>query len=250
MSHRSTKYTIINMGHKFVSHVEIVSLAHNRTHLVMVPQDTPMVHTLEVAPGPRRLDVVEPGWLVTCTKCAASVHGIARAATFARARCPHLPYAVPARRETLVQELVRVHGGWVCLRYRVAVSSARRASAARSKCPVMEFFMIDGAPCLNTRLQVQCSLAALAAWKKETPTRAVAVEVVPPPIARPLMPVWHPHWVLQGPMRSACLRCGRSATASARNSLSSTACVGLVAKPAAGLVAPPAGRGLRLGPRR
>jgi hypothetical protein len=198
-----------------------------------------MVHTLEVAPGPRRADVLEPGWLVTCSVCAASVHGIARASTFARARCPRSNhFAVHARREYTVHDLVRVQGGWACLRCRLGVSSSRRANAARSKCPVMEYYLIDGAPCLHTRSQEQCNIAALAAWKIERHTQVEAIVVAPPPIARPALPVWQPHWLLQGGMRSACLRCGRSATARARNSLSSTACLGQASKPAAGLLGP------------
>jgi hypothetical protein len=205
---------------------------------LLQPRGTPLVHALEVAPGPRRPDNVEAGWLFTCTACASSVHGVASAGPFAKARCTSSPLAAHARRETLVHELFRVPRGWACLRCRLAVSSARRASASRARCPVTEYFLVDGSPCLNTRLQIQVNLAAIAAWKAARPIVVVALVGIPPLIAPPHGPVWLPHWVLQGPLRTACLQCGRSATARARVSLQSSPCEGLAARPAAGLVAP------------
>jgi hypothetical protein len=161
---------------------------------------TPLAHTLVVAPGPRCVDIAEPGWLVSCSACAASVHGVASAGTFARARCPSVPYAVHDRREVLVHELVRVPWGWACLRCRLAVSSALRANAARSKCPVTFFFLMDGSPCMPTGLQVQLNLAALAVWKSSAPSGVLAVVVVPPLIAFS----WSPSGSRIGSLKPSC----------------------------------------------
>ena len=78
---------------------------------LMLPKGVPLVHALEVAPGPRRLVNDEAGWLFTCTACASSVNGIANAGTFAKTRCTRCPRAAHARREILVHELIRVPKG-------------------------------------------------------------------------------------------------------------------------------------------
>ncbi len=103
------------------------------------------------------------------------MHGVANAGTFAKARCTRCPRAAHARRETLVHELIRVPRGWACLRSRLAVSSARWASASRARCPATEYFLPDGSPCLNTRLQIQANLAAIAVWKAAWPTGVAAL---------------------------------------------------------------------------
>ena len=52
---------------------------------LLLPRGAPLVHALEVAPGPRRIANAEARWLFTCTICASSVHGVTNAGTFAKA---------------------------------------------------------------------------------------------------------------------------------------------------------------------
>jgi hypothetical protein len=56
--------------------------------------------------------------------------------------------------------------------------------------------------------------------------------------ARPFRLVWRSHWIVKGGGRSACLACGRAATARPRISLEASACLGMSEAPSAALTGP------------
>jgi hypothetical protein len=205
---------------------------------LLAPLGQPLVHALRCAAGPAHPVAAEPSWAFSCQACGASAYGDARVVALGKMRCPKVPAAVHARKETLVHELIRVQGGWACARCRLAVTSSRRARAARTLCPVPEYVRPDGVPCHATRLTIQHNIAMVRARRAPRVAEApIVVDALPPVPAPPLL-AWRPHWCVLGAARQACLRCGRAVSTRARTSLSSTSCDGMALRPPAGLMAP------------
>ena len=172
-----------------------------------------------------------------CNRCTSTATGATRWGPFAKSLCFADPRAIHATREYRVHDLGRVAGGWACLRCRLAVPSGRRAAAIRAKCPVPEVLLFGRDPCPVTRTQLLRNLAAIATWKAQQVILAV-VDSVAAPVPRPFRLVWRSHWIVTGGGRSACLACGRAATAHARIGLEASPCSGISESPSAGLTGP------------
>jgi hypothetical protein len=194
-----------------------------------------VVHALCPTAGPVPIGV---GATWACHRCAATATGPSRWAAFAKSLCHSDPRAVHATREALCHDLGRVVGGWACTRCRLAVASGRRAAAAKSKCPVPVFRLFGRDTCPVTQAQVLHNLAAISAWKAQQ-CPAVAPAPVLAPVPSPMIRLmWRSHWIVQGGGRSACLACGRAATAHARVRLAASPCTGMSMSPSAGLTGP------------
>jgi hypothetical protein len=196
-----------------------------------------IVHELCPAFGPVSTRV---GATWACNRCEATATGATRWSPFAKALCHADPRAVHAIRDTRVHALARVVGGWACLRCRLAVPAARRAAAARTNCPVPEYLLFGRDTCPATRAQILQNLAAIALWKTQQLPIPVAESAAPAaaPPAPPVRLVWRSHWIVKGGGRSACLACGRTATARARIGLDASACPGISETPSAALTGP------------
>ena len=141
-------------------------------------------------------------------------------------------------RSVRLHDLGRVVGGWACSRCRLGVPSHRRAAAARAKCPVPVVLLFGHAPCALSCRQIQRNFAALALWKAPTVVGPAPPSPVVGPLAAPFRLVWRSHWIVAGGGRTACLLCGRAATARARVGLAASPCTGISEVPSAGLVGP------------
>ena len=154
-----------------------------------------------------------------------------------RSICGAHPMAVHARRENLPHSLFPVFGGWACLRCRLPVAPGRRAAAEVAQCPFPEVLGLDGLPCLSSRLQLQSNADIIAAWhvfRKADGTITIAA----PPVAPIARLQWQSHWKLVVGRTSVCLKCGKSASIRARNSLDSSSCIGAVESPSGALTGP------------
>ncbi len=152
--------------------------------------------------------------------------------------CHYDPRAVHTTREELCHDLGRVVGGWACSRCRLAVAPGRRAAAARSKCPVPVFHLFGRDTCQATQAQVLQNPAAISEWKAQQCIVAELLPVAAPAPPPPFRLIWRSHWIVQGGGRSACLACGRAATAHARVGLAASPCTGMSGTPSAGLTGP------------
>ena len=130
-----------------------------------------------------------------------------------------------------------VFGGWACLRCRMSVVPGRRAAAEVAQCPFPEILGIDGLPCLSSRLQLQCNADTIAAW--HVFRKADGNIIIPAPPVAPIARLqWHSHWKLVVGRTSVCLKCGKSASSRAKNSLESSSCIGVVESPSGALTGP------------
>jgi hypothetical protein len=163
--------------------------------------------------------------------------GSDRWGAFMRSICGAHPLAVHARRENLPHSLHPVTGGWACLRCRLAVAPARRAAAEAAQCPFPELLGLDGQPCLASRLQLQCNADTMAAWHAFRKADGTMLHTAPPVVAIARLQ-WRAHWKLQVGRTMVCLNCGKSAKVRARNSLSSSSCIGVVESPSGALIGP------------
>jgi len=199
------------------------------------PAPGAVVHVLRPFIGP---SVAGVGGTWACNLCNVTATGPTRWGPFAKALCHADPRAVHATREVRVHELGRVAGGWACSRCRLAVPSHRRAAAARAKCPVPVVLLLGHDPCALSCRQIQRNFAALALWKAPTVVGPAPPSLVVGPVVAPFRLVWRSHWIVTGGGRTACLLCGRAATARARIGLAASPCAGISEAPSAGLVGP------------
>jgi hypothetical protein len=173
----------------------------------------------------------------TCNLCNDIASGPTRLRPFAKALCHAEPRAALATKEVHLHDLVRVAGGWACARCRLGVPSHRRAAAARAKCPV-PVVLVGHVPCALSCRQIQRNLSALELWRAPTVVAPGPPGPVVGPLAAPFRLVWRSHWIVAGGGRTACLSCGRAATARARVGLAASPCTGVAEVPSAGLVGP------------
>jgi hypothetical protein len=174
---------------------------------------------------------------LACSRCARSVTGSGRWSLFATSCCQADPSAVHLVRAPACHDLTRCTGGWYCTRCRLAVSSSRRAAAARTRCPILTGANGAGVPQPLTMGAYCANLAAVITWRSwwsspavGPPAPAVPLAAAAPPRLFAAALVWRPHWVLASRPGSnsnvtcLCLRCGAWGTRRTARALTDRPC--------------------------